>query len=733
MKNNRFCRGQRVLMGEREYVVEKRLPDGNLQLKDIIANIYTDRALSELLDALFKGNLIMLPAEQPMPYIREKVVGMLTADFTQLPEVDREKAKRKYSYVTGLIGAGLDIRTKETLRPVIKTVSQSIGDPNPPSWIQVYRWHRDYKASGEDIRSLVPLHKEKGNRKRRMAGEVIAMLDAVVNEKYLTKQRLSPFSVYDAVVARVVHENLLRDPDDQIRIPSHMAVYRHVDKLDPYEVLKARFGKAAADLKYRPKKQGVRPTRPLERVEIDHTKLDLFVVDAERKIPMGRPWLTTAIDVYTKSIVGMYISFNPPSYLSVMQCMLHAISPKTYVRQCYPRIRHEWDAYGLMETAIADNGKEFRSTHFEDACYQLGIVIQHTPVRLAWYKPSIERFFGSLNTKLFHRQPGTTFSNILDRGDYDPAKNAIIDFSILMEAVHKWIVDVYHYEEHRGIHDIPALRWKKAIEEFSPALPTSKKELEVLLGMIEERIISASGVELHGLFYNGDSLAALRRRGRKGGKVKIKYDPNNLSVIHVFDSDSNNFIPVVSVNMGYTADLTLWQHNVIRRYARENIDKNCDIVSLALAKEEIGQIVENAWDTNKKSGTRQKVARWKNISQEGAIGIIQPQIEGQTVQKDLMLSSVSGQRSDHISYIGTSAGCKGDRGGKEMSTTEKGTGIVMRTQKDKKPRGKRKKKSLPKKMFNDAVPKNAGNLGDDFNLDMTGWDATYSLPKQGGK
>jgi hypothetical protein len=30
----------------------------------------------------------------------------------------------------------------------------------------------------------------------------------------------------------------------------------------------------------------------LERVEIDHTKLDLFVVDQKTNLPIGRPWLT---------------------------------------------------------------------------------------------------------------------------------------------------------------------------------------------------------------------------------------------------------------------------------------------------------------------------------------------------------------------------------------------------------------------------------------------------------
>ena len=40
--------------------------------------------------------------------------------------------------------------------------------------------------------------------------------------------------------------------------------------------------------------------RPLERVECDDTKLDLMVIDTETRLPLGRPWLTRMIDVWTK-------------------------------------------------------------------------------------------------------------------------------------------------------------------------------------------------------------------------------------------------------------------------------------------------------------------------------------------------------------------------------------------------------------------------------------------------
>ncbi len=68
-----------------------------------------------------------------------------------------------------------------------------------------------------------------------------------------------------------------------------------------------RAGGATAVLRRRPgpgerrAATGVRPgpsvTRPLERVELDHTPLDLIVVDEEDRLPIGRPTVTLALDV----------------------------------------------------------------------------------------------------------------------------------------------------------------------------------------------------------------------------------------------------------------------------------------------------------------------------------------------------------------------------------------------------------------------------------------------------
>jgi len=60
----------------------------------------------------------------------------------------------------------------------------------------------------------------------------------------------------------------------------------------------------------------------LERVELDHTVLDLIVVDEEDRLPIGRPTVTLALDVYSGLPAGLYVGFEPAGYGAAMRCLL---------------------------------------------------------------------------------------------------------------------------------------------------------------------------------------------------------------------------------------------------------------------------------------------------------------------------------------------------------------------------------------------------------------------------
>jgi len=71
-----------------------------------------------------------------------------------------------------------------------------------------------------------------------------------------------------------------------------------------------------------------RASRPLEIVQIDHTKVDLIVVDEQTREPLDRPWITIAMDVFTRMVTGFYLTMDDRSCLSVSLCLLQRFSTR---------------------------------------------------------------------------------------------------------------------------------------------------------------------------------------------------------------------------------------------------------------------------------------------------------------------------------------------------------------------------------------------------------------------
>jgi putative transposase len=70
------------------------------------------------------------------------------------------------------------------------------------------------------------------------------------------------------------------------------------------------------------------PSGPLGLVQIDHTTMDVIIVDEIEREPIGRPSLTLAIDVFSRCIIGMLLTLEAPSATSVGLCLAHAVSDK---------------------------------------------------------------------------------------------------------------------------------------------------------------------------------------------------------------------------------------------------------------------------------------------------------------------------------------------------------------------------------------------------------------------
>lgn len=235
MNRIQLRKGLGLVLHNQEYIIEQRLPDGEIKLKNILTNTYSNLKEAVLTQLLFQGELKFLNDSFSKDK-QQRNTKYDDKDFTQLPANLREEAKRKYSYVKQVLELTPNKQTATTLNPIISQVSKEIHDRKPPSWSTLYRWYKDYSSSG-DIRTLIPLHSAKGNSQSRLDPEVKQIIEDAINSVYLNTTQAQGMDVYERVIISINQSNRLRAKLGQqdLAIPSNRTIYRAIAKLDPHE------------------------------------------------------------------------------------------------------------------------------------------------------------------------------------------------------------------------------------------------------------------------------------------------------------------------------------------------------------------------------------------------------------------------------------------------------------------------------------------------------------------
>ena len=437
--------------------------------------------------------------------------------------------------------------------------------------------------------------------------------------KFLTppmqRERKTMEETFEEAVVQVTRENKQRPSVQQLPLPTIRLIRRLIDLIPAFDKCAARYGRLAANRLFRSKMKHTVTKKALESAEIDHTKLDMFVIDDESHIPLGRPWLTICIDSHTRCILGIYIGFEPPSFLTVGKCLKHAFLPKTNLQQQFPEIRHAWEAHGVMEQLFVDNGMEFHSVSLEKACFAFGVEIIYTPRKTPWFKGKIERFNRTINDGVSHGIAGTTFSNIFEKDDYDPSKHAVVTLSTLRLIIHKWISDYYHQKPHRSLdQQTPAMVWQSSVAPEDIALAHNPAEMDILLGKaVPDKRVTHKGIEINCLLYNSPELMLLRRQYGEDLTVEIRVDESDVGHLYVILKDNQGYIEVPALNQEYAKGVSLWLHNICRSYSKKHF-KKVDVYSYARAKTEIREIVENELKLKRRKSNA-RVARYNDTNQ----------------------------------------------------------------------------------------------------------------------
>lgn len=402
-----------------------------------------------------------------------------------LPDEAWERARRRAEIISPLA------QSETVGHEAADMAAQALG----LSRRQVYVLIRRARQGSGLVTDLVPGQSGGGKGKGRLPEPVERVIHELLQKRFLTKQKRS-LAAFHREVTQVCKAQ-------KLRVPARNTVALRIASLDPRKVIRRREGQdAARDL------QGVggeppAVTAPLEQVQIDHTVIDLIVVDDRDRQPIGRPYLTLAIDVFTRCVLGMVVTLEAPSAVSVGLCLVHVACDKRPWLEGL-NVEMDWQMSGKPLLLYLDNAAEFKSEALRRGCEQHGIRLDYRPLGQPHYGGIVERIIGTAMQMIHDELPGTTFSNPDQRGDYDSENKA----ALTLRELERWLtlaVGTYHGSVHNGLLPPPAARWAEAVARVGvPAVVTRATSFLVDFLPILRRTLTRTGFVIDHIHYYAD-------------------------------------------------------------------------------------------------------------------------------------------------------------------------------------------------------------------------------------
>lgn len=552
-----------------------------------------------------KGKLVQLAATELVPVI-ERTLSPLP-DLGVIESSKWERAIEIYNVIEPLVSMGTS-RNRAAVQKVAELQGKHIAT--------VYRWIDAYESTGL-VSSLIRKSRKDAGAKR-LDERVEKIIAETIENFYLTKQVRTPAKTA-AEVRKVCIQNGLSAPDAT-------TVRNRISEISEEYRLRRRRGSKAADERFQPIR-GKFPGAdfPLAVVQIDHTPVDVIVVDDIHRKAIRRPYLTIATDIYSKMCVGFYLSLDPPGGLATGLCMSRAILSKEKYLSRLGLGDLSWPCWGVMHKVHTDNAKEFRGTLLGKAAKQYGIIAERRPKGRPRYGGGVERAFRTYMHEVHNELPGTTFSNIQEKQEYDSEGRAVMTLDALEKWLTLYILGVYHQKTHAGNDGIPPIvQWERGIFGTETTKGTGipmhvpdETRLRIDFMPFMMRTVQEYGIRMMGISYWTDALRGyIHSMNQNARKLKqefvCRYDPRDLSKIWMYEPASERYIEIPYRDLS-RPPISLWELKDAKRQLREE--------SLSVTNEELifktvdrmrALVAEESAKTKSARVKAQKQKQWKS-------------------------------------------------------------------------------------------------------------------------
>lgn len=411
-------------------------------------------------------------------------------------------------------------------RAIAPYTNRRRGDKGYPMDRTTRRWLAAYEEAktlyGNGMLGLYPKTRNRGNRTPRLDESIRQDMRDFISSQFETVTQQSPYAVWSLFKKQC--------EDGGIRAPALNTFLATIKDQSGYEQIAKRKGRRGAyterpfhwHLDQFTPRHG---DRPFEIAHIDHTELDVELIHLKTGQNLGRPWLTIMTDAYSRKFLGIFLSFDPPSY-----------------RSCMMVIRDSVRRHGRMpQIIVTDGGAEFKSIYYDQLLAKYECTKKLRPAADPRFGSTCERLFGTTNTQFIHNLVGNTKitkTNRIVTKSVNPKALAVWDFAGLLEHLEAFLFDKYEIVSHPALSQSPrdafnhgvvttgTRQHRRVAYDLSfimSTLPTTRK------GTVKVR--TGRGFVLGEFTYWNDSFhdPALSNKD-----IPVRYDPFDKGVAWVF-------------------------------------------------------------------------------------------------------------------------------------------------------------------------------------------------------
>lgn len=469
-------------------------------------------------------------------YLRNKKEMLINLTFREIHQLIEDgtmeastesKTPDDDVFATLRAASDADLQAATERRAVLNSVEQGLPIPKingkEPSPRTIRSWQKKFSdaevAYSNGFIGLLPRVAKRGNRECRLSEVQTKILIESIKEDFATATHRNKRGGYLAYKARC---------EVQAEEPASYRTYLNwIKKEDQNKLLAAREGAKAAYQLSGPMSanQDWLPPhgdRVFEVGHIDHTELEIDLNSGITSECLGRPWLTTLVDAYSRKPLAHFLTFESPSVRSIMMVL----------RRCVAEHNR------LPQKIVVDQGAEFNSVYFEALLASCQVTKIERPASKARYGSPIERHFGISQSVFIHNLVGNTQNLSLRRSkspSHDPRKLAVWTMDAFDNRLSQWLYDEYPVLRSHGTHETPEDRFRNSLRKVGNRefryIKYDQSFILLTLPHVDRggrKFRVGRGVALNGLSYWSAEAGAMVKVAKK---VPVKFDPYDVSYV----------------------------------------------------------------------------------------------------------------------------------------------------------------------------------------------------------